>query len=119
MPSIFDRRSVCVALAILSPLVAAAAEHALWPLIRPFAWFFFYPAVFFSAWVGGVWGGIAATGISALLVWWSFVPPEHTLIKDDPRYLIPMAGFWLMGMLVSFFQARLTAATIRAAHALA
>lgn len=119
MPSIFDRRSVCVALAILSPLLAAAVEHVLWPLIRPFAWLLFYPAVFFSAWAGGVWGGIAATGISTLLVWWSFVPPEHTLVKEDPRYLIPMAGFWLMGVLVSFFQARLTEATKRAAHALA
>jgi sigma-B regulation protein RsbU (phosphoserine phosphatase) len=109
---------LCMLPAILSPIVTALAQHALWPMIRPFAWFLFYPSVLLGSWISGVSGGIAATLLSTLLVWWSFVPPEHTLLKDDPRYLMPALVFLIVGVLISFVQGRLKKTTVQVVKAL-
>jgi PAS domain S-box-containing protein len=97
--------------AMLLPFVANALQHLLWPVIQPFAWILFYPAVFFSSWIGGVAGGVASTLISTLLVWWHFVPPEHTFAKGDPRQFFSAGVFIFMGILFSLFHGRLRAAT--------
>lgn len=111
-------RGVRIGLAVLSPFIAAAVLHVLWPFVQPFAWFIFYPAVFFSAWIGGVSGGIASACISTLLVWWRFVPPEFTWAKDDPYFFLPAAVFFIMAIVFSYFQGRLTEAKERAVEAL-
>ena len=72
--------------ATLPPFVALVLQWALWPLIQPFAWFLFCPAVFFSSWIGGLPAGLWTTAISTILVWWFFVPHEHPLAKGEPRY---------------------------------
>lgn len=104
--------------ALLFPLLATALQHVLWGAIRPFAWILFYPAVFLSSWIGGVAGGVAATFISAVLAWWWFVPPEHTLAKDEPRYVLAAAVFVLVGILFSVFQGRLRKSTKQLSDAL-
>lgn len=60
--------------AIAPVLVAYALQSALWPPVAPQLWTFFYPAVFCSSWVSGLSAGLWATGISAGVVWWRFVP---------------------------------------------
>lgn len=119
LTSPFARKNVRAIVALLSPFVANAAQHLVWPVIHPFAWILFYPAVFFSAWIGGAAGGVAATIISTLLVWWSFVPPQHQFAKDEPRYVIAAAVFVFMGTLFSLFQGRLKAATKQLSQAVA
>ncbi len=94
-------------LAMLPPFVTVVLQQVFWPVIQPFAWFLFYPAVLLSSWIGGLWAGVTATVVSTLLVWWSFVPPQHTLVKEEPRYVLSAAMFVAMGILFSLFHDRL------------
>lgn len=106
-------------LALLPPFVAVALQHLLWPIVSPFAWFLSYPALFFSSWLGGLRTGLVATGICTLLEWWFFVPPVHTLSKDEPRYVISAVVFVFMGILFSYFHERLRKALRETSDALA
>lgn len=95
--------------ALALPLVAHALQTVVWPYVQPFAWFLFYPAVFAAAWVGGLWGGLVATPIAALLAWYAYMPPPGTFEKHEPRLLISVASFTLMGVLFAVMQGRLRA----------
>jgi PAS domain S-box-containing protein len=108
-----------VVLALLPPVAALLLQLALWPFLRPFAWFSFYPAVFASAWVGGRRGGILGTVLSTLLASWFFVEPVHTLAKGQARYYVAAGAFAFTGALISMLQGRLQMVTQRATGALA
>ena len=108
-----------VLLALVPPLVTGVVQYALWPILQPFAWFLFYPAVFLSSRIGGLRGGLLATTAATGLVWWFFIPPEHVLVKAEARYLVSAAAFALTGALFSILQSRLTAVTRAATSALA
>lgn len=105
-------------LALLPPLVALVVQWALWTLIQPYVWFLFYPAVFVSSWIGGLRAGLTATLASTALVWWFFVPPQHSLVKA-PTQLIPAVVFIAMGVLFGVLNDRLRKANQRASEALA
>lgn len=106
-------------LAILPVLLAFAAQHALWSLIQPYVWFLFYPALFASAWIGGLRGGVLATMLATALVWWFFVPPAYVLNKHAINPLFSALVFLGMGVALSLLQQRLQQANQRAADALA
>ena len=89
-------------LALLPPVVALGIQWAFWSSINPFVWFLFYPAVFFSSWIGGLWWGSAATLLSTLIVWWAFLPPDHR-----PSTYVSMAVFACTGILFSRFHQKL------------
>jgi PAS domain S-box-containing protein len=110
--------SLAAVLATLPPFAALVLQWALWPLIQPFAWFLFYPAVFVSSWIGGLAAGLWATVISTVLVWSFFVPPEHTLMKGNPGYFLAAPVFAAMGILFSLFHDRLRRATHQATESL-
>ena len=101
------KRGVRVAFTLLLPFLFAALQHLLWRVIHPFSWFLFYPVVFLSSWIGGMWAGIAATLIAAVLAWWGFVPPEHTFAKDEMRFLVSAAVYVGTGILINLLQHRL------------
>ena len=105
-------------LAILIPLAALVFQSIFWPAIQPYVWFLFYPAVFFSSWVGGLSGGLVATVLSTTLVWWFFIPTVHSAAQD-PKTLISVAVFMGMGVLFSISHGRLRKANRQAAEALA
>src|SRR3970040_794963 len=90
-------------LAMLPPLVAFILQWMFWPFIQPYAWFLFYPAVFFSSWIGGMTSGIMATAVSTVLVWWFFIQPEHSLMMKDLQSFLSVGVFIGMGVLFSFF----------------
>ncbi len=92
--------------AVLIPLAAFGLQSILWAAIKPFAWFFFFPAVFFSAWASGLSGGIIATIISTALAWWFFIPPEHSFALEDSFTLGSISLFMGMGILFSYTQGR-------------
>lgn len=94
-------------LAALIPLVAFILQWMFWPAIRPYVWFLFYFAVFFSSWVGGLPGGLVATAISTALVWRFFISPAHPFAVEDPTTLISLAVFMGMGVLFSISHGRL------------
>ncbi|MFM8442597.1 MAG: PAS domain-containing protein [Methylococcus sp.] len=112
------RSPIKMAMAVLSPFVALAFQLSLWTWVQPFIWFFFYPAVFISAWLGGLVGGMASTAISIALVVYFFVPPIHDFAIDDSRHLIVFGMFGLMGTVFAFFHQRLQLMKVQVAQAL-
>ena len=105
------------ALALAIPLLALALQWAFWSAIRPFVWFLFYPAVFFSSWIGGLYGGLAASFLSAALVWRFFLSPQLLPGDQEPVHALSVGVFMLMGILFSLFHERLKKAERQAAEA--
>ncbi len=112
------KRGVRVVLALLMPFLFAALQHFLWEFVRPFSWFLFYPVVFLSGWLGGLWASIAATFIAGVLAWWGFVPPRHEFVKEELRYYISASVYLSTGILVNVLQCRLRRANRETANAL-
>ena len=105
-------------LAVLIPLAACGLQSAFWAAIQPYVWLLFYPAVFFSSWVGGLRGGLVATFLSTGLVWYFFIPPRFSFGVHSPMAYLSMAVFAGMGVLFSLFHGRLRKANRQAAEAL-
>ena len=105
-------------LAMLLPLVAFALQSIFWTTIKPFAWFLFFPAVFFSSWIAGLPGGVIATFISTALAWWAFIPPEYSFVLEDPFQLVSIGLFMGMGFLFGYSQERIKKANRETAEAL-
>jgi PAS domain S-box-containing protein len=96
-----------LALALALPFLAWSAQWLLWDVIKPYVWFLFFPAAFFSAWLGGLRGGMAGTLISAVLVWYAFIPPALSFRLDDPGAAFSIAMFVVMGSLFAYVFERL------------
>lgn len=94
-------------LALLLPFIAAGVQWELWDYFQPLIWFLFYPTVFFSPLIGGLWGGIGATAISAVLVWYIFIPPQLSFVIEDSKTILSLILFAIMGIVFSFFYERL------------
>ncbi len=104
--------------AVLVPIAALGVQWILWPYITPLVWFLFFPAVFFSARLGGLKGGLLSTFLSAALVWYFFIPPRLSWAVDNPYSLYSVGLFVIMGYLFSDAHERLEAANRRASEAL-
>ena len=107
---------------ILVALVLPAAfllQWIFWNSFKPFAWIFFYPAVFFSVWIGGLRCGLASIVFSSLVIWWFFIPNRYSFIIEQPAYAFTMAVFVSMGILFSFTFERLRKANRQVTDALA
>jgi PAS domain S-box-containing protein len=101
-------------LSVLLPFAACAVQWLCWDVLRPYVWFLFFPVAFFGAWLGGIAGGLAATLISALLVWRVFMEPPFTLAAG-----FSIVVFVLMGGLFTLFFERLRRSMQEARDALA
>lgn len=104
--------------AALIPFMALTLQWVLWSYIQPFVWFLFFPAVFFSARVGGFFGGILSTLLSTAIVWFFFIPPRLSWEIENPNNLSSVVLFMLMGYLLSDLQERLKLANQRTTQAL-
>jgi PAS domain S-box-containing protein len=96
-----------LAVAALIPCLALGLQWLLWPWVTPFVWFLFYPAVFFSARIGGFWGGLMATVMSVAIVWYFFIPPQLSWKIQDPDKFYSVGIFIVMGYLFSDAHERL------------
>jgi PAS domain S-box-containing protein len=83
-----------------------AVQKAAWPLLSPFAWFLFCAAVFISSWFEGLWSGIGATLLSAVLICWSFLAPEGSFPIAATKYVVSIATFVSVGLVFSAFHER-------------
>lgn len=108
------RTGVVAAIALLPSLAALAIEFALWTVLRPFAWFAFFPAVFVSAWLGGWPIGVGAALFSSYLVAWFFVLPE----QPAAGVVIPASVLVGTGVFVGVLRDRLRSANQRVTEAL-
>lgn len=105
-------------MALLLPFVTCGVQWLFWPTIKPFVWFLFYPAVFFSSRIGGRNPGLISTAISALLVVYFFIPPQLSFAGKNPNHLYSVIVFLFMGVLFSITHERLQQAERRGAEAL-
>lgn len=97
-------------LALLPPLVALGVQWLCWHWLQPLMLVLFYPAVFASSWVGGLRGGLVGTVLSAVLLWYFFVPPQLSFAVSEPRMLLSMAVFCGMGVLFALLHEKLRTA---------
>jgi diguanylate cyclase (GGDEF)-like protein/PAS domain S-box-containing protein len=104
-----------VLLAIAMPLIAFGLQWIFWETIQPFAWLLFFPAVFFSSWLGGALGGIIATALSLPLVWYFFLPPHLSFAVESLGSIMAMGVFMGSGVLFSLIHERLRQAEKQAA----
>lgn len=105
-------------LALLTPLVTFILQSVFWTAIKPFAWFLFFPAVFVSSWIGGLYGGVISTSVSTALVIWFFLPPERSFVLQDPFNLVAIFLFMVLGILFGYTQERIRKANRETAQAL-
>ena len=91
-------------ISILIPLAALAAQWALWPWVKPLVWFFFYPAIFLSARIGGLRGALPAAILSIILVWCFFAEPRLSWSMKDPDLVWSMILFFFMSWLFGHAQ---------------
>jgi PAS domain S-box-containing protein len=89
------------------PFLALALQWTLWRWLSPFVWFLFFPAVFFSARLGGLAGGLVSTVLSTLIVWFFFMSPQLSWKFDNPANMYSAVVFLLMGYLLGDSQERL------------
>ncbi|MEF8713472.1 MAG: PAS domain S-box protein [Accumulibacter sp.] len=95
-------------LALLLPIAAGGLQWLLWEnWIKPYVWFLFFPVAFFSAWLGGLAGGIGGTLISALLVWYVFIPLPFSFTLQRLSTAFSIMVFIGMGCLFSWFHDKL------------
>jgi len=111
--------SLRLLLALLLPFIACAAQWLLGDELNPYVWFLFFPIAFFSAWLGGLTGGLSATLISASLVWYIFMPPAFSFALETPASAFSIVMFVFMGSLFAFFFKHLKRSTMRTDEALA
>jgi PAS domain S-box-containing protein len=93
-------------LSVLIPILAALVQWEFWPVVAPKTWIFLYPAVFLSASIGGLVGGLIATCLTTVLGIYFFIDPQQTWKVGDAANYISIAIFILMGIWVSATFAR-------------
>ena len=93
--------------AVSLPFFVFALQSMFISYLRPYTWFFFFPAVFLSTQIGGNLCGIIATITSASLVWLFLIPPHLSLIKTENRFYLTAFIFIGTGILYTYLQARL------------
>lgn len=96
--------------AILFPFLFGAVQWMLWEYLAPFAWLFFFPSVFFSAWLGGWRYGLATITISVCLVWLFFHAPFLPWSKGSAALLISSIVAIVTGGVMCLFVERFRAA---------
>ncbi|AMK75020.1 MULTISPECIES: PAS domain-containing protein [Methylomonas] len=85
-------------LSLAIPVAAGLLQWSLWTTLSPLTWILFYPAVFLSAYLGGLLCGLIATAIALLIGIYFFIPPEGSLAFTDARYYYSTGIFVLMGL---------------------
>ncbi len=104
--------------AVLAVGLALLLQFVLVPLFggdpdsSPFMLFF--AAVMVAAWFGGLWPGLLATTLSALLSNYFFLFPQYAMQTEDPAQGLRLAVFVLEGALISTLVEMMHAARRRA-----
>jgi PAS domain S-box-containing protein len=92
------RHVVALAVAIAAVLLRLALDPA-WGTRYPYITFF--PAIMFSAWLGGLWPGLVTTAITAAAAEYFWVGPGRSWSVGDPSELLGLTVFVAVGALIS------------------
>lgn len=103
-------------LALLPPVLALVIQWPLWFWLTPMALILFYPAVFFSSWIGGLRGGLAGTALSVGLVGYFFLPSQLAFGFKLSHLLLSLGVFSATGVFFAVLHEKLRAANARLAQ---
>ena len=104
-------------LVLASVAASALVRLALTPLVgHRVAFIMFFPALVFSAWVGGWMGGLTALALSAMAASW-FISPAHSLLVAGRTDQITLVVFVIVGLSVSALSSAQQQASRRAEDA--
>ncbi|MCX6074841.1 MAG: response regulator [Campylobacterales bacterium] len=84
-------------LPFIVPFITLALQTSLWFMFKPYVWFLFYPTVFFMARLGGLRGAMISSVVSAIIVFWFFIPPTFELVKHNPSAYLSVVVFIVLG----------------------
>jgi signal transduction histidine kinase len=104
-------------IALGAPLIALALQFALWPVVDPYVWFFFFPATFVASYFGSARSSVIATVASAGLVWYFFLPPRFDFKLKDYGDLWMVVIFVALGAAITMVNHRARTAEERSAAA--
>src|ERR1041384_3837568 len=90
---------------ILSVIAAAMLTWSLFPVMQHTIFLFFLAAVILTAWRGGHGPGLTATFLSAIISYYLFFPPFHTLGPFHSKAALPAVLFIPVAALISVFTA--------------
>lgn len=97
-------------LPVVFPAAALALQLSVWEYVNSSPWFFFFPAMFASAWFGGFRGSLIATVISSAFVWFFFLPPRFSFELANPLEAVSVLVFGLFGIVFGWMQGRISGA---------
>ena len=90
------------ALVVASVVLTTLVRSALTPFFGSrLAFLTYFPALVFSAWVGGWGGGLLALALSAFAATFFFLSPSHTLYIASPTDRVTLLVFIIVGLSVS------------------
>jgi PAS domain-containing protein len=101
---------------VVLPVAALLLQLATRPYLQPGIWFFFFPAVFISAWLGGTRMSVPAAVLSACLARYFFMEPQHSMTVTALNQLFPLASFVVAGALLGFMRNRMHDAQTSVVH---
>ena len=99
--SLLGHQATRVVVAWLLPLPFVFFQWLFWDLIQPYTWPLVYPLIFFAALMGGAWGGVGATFVSAVLVWYLFLPPHSSFAVEQTSSVLSTIWFVASGIVFS------------------
>ncbi|HEX8325388.1 MAG TPA: DUF4118 domain-containing protein, partial [Tepidisphaeraceae bacterium] len=112
------RRSTIDAIFVIAAVAAVVGlRAALEPVLGGTApLIFFLLPVATSAWFGGFWPGVAATLLGGALGLWLFAPDTARITPHSPllHWFVRGGPFFIVGLFISFFAARLERARLAA-----
>lgn len=89
-------------LVVASIALTTLVRLSLAPLLgRRVAFLMYFPALVFSAWVGGWGGGLTAVALSTLVATYLFISPTHTLAITNSIDQVTLVIFLIVGLGVS------------------
>lgn len=105
--NLFVRPGPRLAIAWLLPFIACLLQLLLWDHIDPAYWLLFAPVLFLAPLIGGTWGGVGATLITAILILYFFIPERFTWQIEATPDRLSLLLVICMGILSTLFARRL------------
>lgn len=89
------------------PLCATAVQWFLWPFIKPFSWFIYWPAIYLCILYTSFAEGVFAILLASFCAWWFFVPTPLSWIKQNSFSYVSLLIFISVNILASHFYDRI------------
>jgi len=83
------------------PLCATVIQWYLWPVIKPFSWFVYWPAIYLCILYSSFAEGVFAILLASLCAWWFFVPTPLSWVKQGSLSYVSLLIFISVNVLAS------------------